>query len=80
MTLEILKVIIMACQVGSMGMGGNYDIRSALLEDHQTMLQRSMDMQRSCQKRLITCAMKKTGFIRTVIQPDDLAECLSVQP
>jgi len=76
MTLEILKVIIMACQVGSMGMGGQYGFEDTILAHHKIMLQRSMDMQRSCQKRLIACALKKTGFIKTVVRADELSACL----
>ena len=80
MTLQILQVIIAACQVGSIGMGGQYSMEGTILEHQKIMLQRSMDMQRSCQKRLVACVKGKTGFIRTVAYANDVADCLTEQP
>ena len=75
MNLAIVKVIIMACQVGSIGMGGDYTSESVILAHHQIMLQRSMDIQRNCQKKVMECVVKRQGD-KWMAKEEDVAICL----
>ena len=59
MSLAAIQIIITACQIGSMGMGGNYGFEDTILKHHETMLTRTMKKQRQCQIDLLICMRAK---------------------
>lgn len=72
--MEALNIIIMACQIGSAGMGGEYTYEHTILAHHKLMQERTMEMQRECQRKLIGCYKAKPPL------GGDLFKCLEAKP
>lgn len=71
--IEILRVIVMACSVTSMGVGGEYKTAETLDKASKVVMKNALDLQRGCHRQLLAC-MKKSK-IRS--SEATLQECLS---
>lgn len=58
-SIQLLAIIIAACQVGNSGMGGNYSFENTIIEHQKLMTEQVLNTQRTCQKQLIKCAQKE---------------------
>lgn len=72
MSLEMLRVIIAACSIGSSGMGGNYSGGGLILEHQKQMAESNLNIQRECQNKIISCVTAKSIMATTF----DLTSCL----